>query len=174
MQDLAPKLNWETNEFFHVDKQSNSIAYMGESLHFHLQRDGKYIALISASLSPTSEILSETILAIIETINAAESVLFQRENFNKFSIYLERLKFVLRELSKLDVNNSGGLKNAIEIINREVKVAKRLALNYGNRNKVYLLLNCQKIAKHFKRALQKKLARRPYLFGLFGWFSGYK
>ncbi|PSS04478.1 U-box domain-containing protein [Actinidia chinensis var. chinensis] len=111
--------------------------------------------LISASLSPTSTILSETILAIIETVNAVESVLIQRENFNKFSIYLERLTVVLRELSKLDVNNSDSLKNAIEILNREVKVAKRLALNCGNRNKVYLLLNCRRIVKHLKGITKK-------------------
>lgn len=105
---------------------------------------------ISAALVPASEILYETTLALIETVNAANSVLVQKENFNKFSTYMERITLVLRELSKLDMQPSDSLKHAVEILNGEIKVAKQLALSCINRNKVYLFLNCRRIIKQLE------------------------
>ncbi|KAL7183530.1 hypothetical protein ACSBR2_025848 [Camellia fascicularis] len=111
--------------------------------------------ITSASLVLASEILSETILAISEAMNATKSVLIQKENFNKFSTYLERIAFVLRELFKSDIKTSVSLKNAVEILNGEIKVAKQLALNCGNRNKVYLLFNCRRIVKHLESSTKE-------------------
>ncbi|KAA8540071.1 hypothetical protein F0562_026763 [Nyssa sinensis] len=103
--------------------------------------------IISASLVLASEILSETVLAISETANAAEEAVVQKENFKKFSTYLERIAFLLRGLAKFDVNNSESLRNVVEILNCQINVAKKLALECSNRNKVYLLLNCRRIVK---------------------------
>ncbi|XP_028099514.1 U-box domain-containing protein 43-like isoform X2 [Camellia sinensis] len=111
--------------------------------------------ITSASLVLASEILSETILAISEAMNATKSVLIQKENFNKFTTYLERIAFVLRELFKSDIKTSVSLKNAVEILNGEIKVAKQLALNCGNRNKVYLLFNCRRIVKHLESSTKE-------------------
>lgn len=111
--------------------------------------------ITSASLVLASEILSETILAISEAMNATKSVLIQKENFNKFSTYLERIAFVLREFFKSDIKTSVSLKNAVEILNAEIKVAKQLALNCGNRNKVYLLFNCRRIVKHLESSTKE-------------------
>ncbi|KAG5558892.1 hypothetical protein RHGRI_008741 [Rhododendron griersonianum] len=105
---------------------------------------------ISAALVPASEILYDTTLALIETVNAANSVLVQKENFNKFSTYMERITLVLRELSKLDMQPSDSLKHAVEILDGEIKVAKQLALSCINRNKVYLFLNCRRIIKQLE------------------------
>ncbi|KAL7214047.1 hypothetical protein ACSBR1_026465 [Camellia fascicularis] len=88
-------------------------------------------------------------------MNATKSVLIQKENFNKFSTYLERIAFVLRELFKSDIKTSVSLKNAVEILNGEIKVAKQLALNCGNRNKVYLLFNCRRIVKHLESSTKE-------------------
>ncbi|KAA8533570.1 hypothetical protein F0562_030996 [Nyssa sinensis] len=120
--------------------------------------------IISALLIPTSEILSETIQAIFGTVNAAKEVLIQKENFKKFSTYLERITLVLRRLSKFDSDNSESLKIAVEILNREIKVAKQLALECRSRNKVYLLLNCRRIIKHLElctREISKGLGLIP-------------
>ncbi|KAF5942110.1 hypothetical protein HYC85_019752 [Camellia sinensis] len=111
--------------------------------------------ITSASLVLASEILSETILAISEAMNATKSVLIQKENFNKFSTYLERIAFVLRELFKSDIKTSVSLKNAVEILHGEIKVAEQLALNCGNRNKVYLLFNCRRIVKHLESSTKE-------------------
>lgn len=103
--------------------------------------------IISTSVVPLSELLSQTVLAIFDTVHAAKEVLIQKENFKKFSTYLDRIAFILKELSELNIDHSRSLENALEVLDREIKVAKQLALECRNRNKVYLLINCRKIVK---------------------------
>ncbi|XP_059434015.1 U-box domain-containing protein 44-like isoform X2 [Corylus avellana] len=103
--------------------------------------------IISTSVVPLSELLSQTVLPIFDTVHAAKEVVIQKENFLKFSTYLDRIAFILKELSELNIDHSKGLENALEVLNREIKVAKQLALDCRNRNKVYLLINCRKIVK---------------------------
>ncbi|KAH7854226.1 hypothetical protein Vadar_011503 [Vaccinium darrowii] len=118
-----------------------------------------------ALLVPASEIFYETILALIETVNAAKSVVVQKENFNKFSSYLERTTLVLRDLSKLAIQSSDSLKHAVDILNGEITVAKQLALTCINRNKVYLFLNYRRILKKLE-GTTKEISRALGLISL--------
>lgn len=97
----------------------------------------------SASLVPISEMLSQLASSIFGTVHAVKEVLIQKENFKKFSTYLEKTACLLKELSELNLDYSESLKTAIEILNRETKIAKQLVLECKNKNKVYLLLNCR-------------------------------
>lgn len=101
----------------------------------------------SASLVPISEMLSQLASSIFGTVHAVKEVLIQKENFKKFSTYLEKTACLLKELSELNLDYSESLKTAIEILNRETKIAKQLVLECKNKNKVYLLLNCHRIVK---------------------------
>ncbi|XAR52175.1 Ubiquitin--protein ligase [Bertholletia excelsa] len=112
-----------------------------------------------------SEILSQTMLAIVETVNASKLALIEKENFNKFSNYLERIIYFLRELSMSDIQNSDRLRDAVDILNGEIRVAKKLALLCSNRSKLYLLLNCQKIVKNLEDST-KKFSRALSLISL--------
>ena len=99
--------------------------------------------IISTSPIPASDLFSQTVLAIIDTVNAAKGVLIQKENFKKFSTYLE----ILKELLEQNLDRSKSLENALETINREIKVAKHLALECRKRNRIYILITCRKIVK---------------------------
>lgn len=112
----------------------------------------------STSHVPASEILSQTISTILETIHAAKAVLIQKENFQRFSAYLEKITFVLKELSNFVNDSSKRLKNFFVVLNNEVSVAKLLALECCNRNKVYLLLNSRNIVKELERS-SKEISR---------------
>lgn len=103
--------------------------------------------IIGASFVPVSELLSQTVLAMFDTVKAAKEVLIHKENFKVFSTYLERTSSILKELSKQNIEHSEGLVNALKILNREVEVAKHLALDCRKGNRVYLLVNCRRIVK---------------------------
>ncbi|KAL5738679.1 hypothetical protein ACOSP7_031440 [Xanthoceras sorbifolium] len=99
------------------------------------------------TITPVSELLSQTVLVIVDTVNAAKEVFIQRENFNKFSNYLGELALILKELSKLDSESYESLRDALEILSHETKFGKQIALECSNRNKIYLLKNCRKIGE---------------------------
>ncbi|XP_062000033.1 U-box domain-containing protein 44-like [Rosa rugosa] len=103
--------------------------------------------IIGASFVPVSELLSQTVFAMFDTVNSAKEVLIHKESFKVFTTYLEKTSSILKELSKKNIEHSEGLVNALEIVNREVEVAKHLALDCRKKNKVYLLINCRKILK---------------------------
>ncbi|PQP95190.1 U-box domain-containing protein 43-like [Prunus yedoensis var. nudiflora] len=121
--------------------------------------------VVSASLVPVSELLSETFLAMSDTIHAAKEVLIQKENFKVFSRYLEKTSSILKELSKQNIECSESLTNALKILNREVDVAKQLALDCSKRNKVYLLFNCRKIVESLE-SCTKEIGRALSLIPL--------
>ncbi|KAK1571444.1 hypothetical protein Q3G72_017175 [Acer saccharum] len=106
--------------------------------------------ITSAPITPVSELLSQTFLAIVDTVNAAKEVLIQRENFDKLSNFLGELTLILKELSKLDSERSESFRDALEILSRETKVCKQLALECSSRNKIYLLMNCRKIVERLE------------------------
>ena len=107
-------------------------------------------ASVTASHIPASELLSQTMLTIFDTVHAAKAVIIQEENFKQFAIYMEKVTLVLKELANLNIDDSESLKIAVEILNREIKVAKQLTVECGKRNKVYLLVNSQRIAKNLE------------------------
>nr|XP_043614871.1 U-box domain-containing protein 44-like [Erigeron canadensis] len=92
-----------------------------------------------------ADTLSGAILTTLETIQATKSMHIQKENFKKLSSYLEKTNFILQELTKVDINESGSLKTAIDALSRHVSEVKTLSLECCNRNKIYLLLNSKKI-----------------------------
>lgn len=104
----------------------------------------------SASSVPASEVFSQVVETILEVVVASNNVLVKKESFKELAAYLERIIPVLKELNKKDVSHAEGLYNAIEIINREVKVAKELTMECNKRNKVYLLMNCRAIVKRLE------------------------
>ena len=109
----------------------------------------------STSLVSLPELFSQTILEIFDCIHATKGVLTQMESFEKFSNYMEKITLILKELSKSNVDDSEILRNALDILNLEVKVVKQLALECGTRNKVYLLLSCRKILKQLENSTKE-------------------
>ncbi|KAL8050726.1 hypothetical protein ABFX02_06G099400 [Erythranthe guttata] len=82
-----------------------------------------------------------------EASQIARQTLIQKENFKKFSSFLERLSFSLKESSKFDaVRDSETLNRAIENLKAEIEAAKQLGTECAEGNRIYLLLNCKKIA----------------------------
>ncbi|XWS76839.1 hypothetical protein CRYUN_Cryun01aG0212100 [Craigia yunnanensis] len=104
----------------------------------------------SASFVPASEILSQTVEAILETVVAANDVLFKKDSFKELATYLERIVPVLKELNRKYISNSESLNNAIQILNREIKAAKQLTLECSTKSKVYLLMNSRGIVKRLE------------------------
>lgn len=107
-------------------------------------------SIASASLSPAAEALSQCVEYIFEIIAASKDVLIEKESFKELTVYLERIVPVIRELTKKKLSSSESLNNAIEILSREVKDAKQLTLECSKKNKMYLLMNCRKIAKRLE------------------------
>ncbi|XP_075108019.1 U-box domain-containing protein 44 [Nicotiana tabacum] len=97
-----------------------------------------------------SGFVTEITQLIFETMDAANSVVVQQENFNKFSNFLEKIAFVLKELSKAGTSKITNLSPAFEDLKLEIELIKQLALDCRNRNKIYLLLNCRRIVKFFE------------------------
>ncbi|KAL5972654.1 hypothetical protein ACLOJK_039459 [Asimina triloba] len=93
--------------------------------------------LLNALLVLVSEILSTIIKRIFETIVVAKDVLFEKESFEKLASYLERIIPVLRELIKKNVRSSESLNNVTK------------------RNKIYLIVNCRKIAKRLQQTTRE-------------------
>lgn len=121
--------------------------------------------MITIALVPVSELVSQTVISLFDTIHASKEVIFQKENFQIFSRFLERTSIILRELPLQNIYNPESLKNALEILHREVKVANKLAMDCTKRNKVYLLVNCRKIAKQLDRST-KEISRALSLIPL--------
>lgn len=120
--------------------------------------------IISASLVPLSEVLSCIIDEIVATVNAAKDVLFEKQNFGKVSSFLERIVPVLKELIRRNTENYEGLNVAIEILEREVRVARQLTLDCCKKNKMYLLLNCKRIVRKLQdttREISRALSLIP-------------
>lgn len=97
-----------------------------------------------------SGFVTEIIRLVYETIDAANSVVVQKENFDKFSNFLEKIALVLKELSKSGTSKISNLSPVFEDLKLEIELIKQLALDCRNRNKIYLLLNCRRIVKFFE------------------------
>lgn len=111
--------------------------------------------IISLSLVPASEVLNHIVHGLFETAQAAREVLFQKENFGRFSTYLKKTSAILKELAKQNPDHSESLTTSLEILDRELKVAKQLVEECSKRNKVYLLVNCRKIVNQLDRSTKE-------------------
>ncbi|KAB1219692.1 U-box domain-containing protein 43 [Morella rubra] len=122
-------------------------------------------AVTSASTIPASEVLSQTVEAILEIVLAANNVLFKKDSFKELAAYLERVVPLLKELSRKNVGDFGSINNAVEILNREIRAAKQLTLECSKRNKVYLLMNCRAVVKRLENTVTE-ISRALSLFPL--------
>ena len=100
--------------------------------------------------APATEALSQILEIICEVVVASKDVLIEKRIFAELAHYLQRLESVIKELNKKGIIHSESLNNAIEIFNREIKVAKQLTLECTKKNKVYLLMNCRSITKRLE------------------------
>ncbi|XP_059458550.1 U-box domain-containing protein 43-like isoform X2 [Corylus avellana] len=121
--------------------------------------------LTSASIIPGSEVVSQTVEAILEIVISANDVLVKKDSFKELAAYLERVVPVLKELNRKNVSDSESLNNAIQILNREIRAARELTLECSKRNKVYLLMNCRTIVKHLEHTV-KEISRALSLLPL--------
>ncbi|KAF8412083.1 hypothetical protein HHK36_000037 [Tetracentron sinense] len=129
-----------------------------EAFNFYILFSRKEMTMetiFSVSLTPVSELLSQSVQAITETVNVARDVLIEKDSFSQLSTYLERILPLLKVLMKKNTSNSESFNSAVQILSREIKVAKQLALECSKRNKVYLLINCQKIVKHLEHTTRE-------------------
>lgn len=112
-------------------------------------------AISSISISPAAEALSQAIEIILELVIQIDDVLIEKKSFVEFRQYLERIIPILKGLNKKDFSCSDSLNNALEILNREVKVAKELTVECCNKNKVYLLMNCRSIVQRLENSTRE-------------------
>ncbi|XVF65780.1 hypothetical protein PTKIN_Ptkin09bG0277800 [Pterospermum kingtungense] len=119
--------------------------------------------VINASFFPASEILSQTVEAILETMVATNDVLFKKDSFKELATYLERIVPILKELNGKYISGSVSLNNAIQIINQEIKAAKQLTLECGTKSKVYLLMNSHGIVSVQKAEFKAAIAEEEIL-----------
>ncbi|GFY81543.1 hypothetical protein Acr_01g0013520 [Actinidia rufa] len=106
--------------------------------------------LSSPAFGTAAEVLTQIIECIIEIGITSKNVFIEKECFVKLANYLEKIIPLLKELKTKRISNSDGLNKFLDILNREVKVARQLTEDCGKRNKVYLLMNCRSISKRLE------------------------
>ncbi|KAK2418063.1 U-box domain-containing protein [Trifolium repens] len=102
------------------------------------------MALDSFTSGPALEAISQ----IIDTVS--EFVFVKKGSFKELGDYLQRIAPILKQLRKEKVSDSETFNIAIEILNREIKDAKKLVQECSKKSKVYLLVNCRTVANRLK------------------------
>ncbi|XVF33118.1 hypothetical protein REPUB_Repub17cG0140900 [Reevesia pubescens] len=113
------------------------------------------IDIVTSASFPASEILSQTVEAILETVVATNDVLFKKDSFKELATYLERIAPVLKELNRKHSSNSESLNSAIQILDREIKAAKQLTLDCSTKSKLYLLMNSRGIVRRLEGTMRE-------------------
>lgn len=131
----------------------------------HLSNTMTMDVITSASLNTATEVLSQIVEAILETVLAANNVLIERDGFAQLSNYLEKIVPILKELSTKRINSPDSFNNVLDILNQQVKAAKQLILDCSKRNKVYLFMTCRSIAKRIEE-ITKEINRALTLIPL--------
>ncbi|GAU13680.1 hypothetical protein TSUD_347840, partial [Trifolium subterraneum] len=98
------------------------------------------------------EAISQITDFVSEFVFASDNVLVKKGSFKELGDYLQRIAPILTQLRKEKVSDSETFNNAIEILNREIKDAKKLVQECSNKSKVYLLVNCRTVAKRLKHS----------------------
>ncbi|CAJ2631284.1 unnamed protein product [Trifolium pratense] len=96
------------------------------------------------------EAISQIIDTVSEFVFASDNVLVKKGSFKELGDYLQRIAPILKQLRKEKVSDSETFNNAIEILNREIKDAKKLVQECSKKSKVYLLVNSRTVAKRLK------------------------
>jgi hypothetical protein len=106
--------------------------------------------LDSVTSSPAFEAISQITDTVSEFLLASGDVLVKKGSFKELGDYLQRIAPILKQLRKEKVSDSETFNNAIEILNREIKDAKKLVQECSKKSKVYLLVNCRTVANRLK------------------------
>ncbi|KAK2365387.1 U-box domain-containing protein [Trifolium repens] len=108
------------------------------------------MALDSFTSGPALDAISQITDTVSEFLLASGDVLVKKGSFKELGDYLQRIAPILKQLRKEKVSDSETFNNAVEILNREIKDAKKLVQECGKKSKVYLLVNCRTVAKRLK------------------------
>ncbi|WJX85747.1 hypothetical protein P8452_68153 [Trifolium repens] len=106
--------------------------------------------LDSFTSGPALDAISQITDTVSEFLLASGDVLVKKGSFKELGDYLQRIAPILKQLRKEKVSDSETFNNAVEILNREIKDAKKLVQECGKKSKVYLLVNCRTVAKRLK------------------------
>ncbi|XP_058743848.1 U-box domain-containing protein 44-like [Vicia villosa] len=113
---------------------------------------------------PTTTAISQIIDTIGEFLCYASDVLVNKDSFKELGAYLERIMPVLKELRNEKASDSEAFNRAIDIMSRETKDAKLLAIECGKKSRFYLLMNCRSIVKRLEnhtKEISKALGLLP-------------
>ncbi|KAI3796484.1 hypothetical protein L1987_39155 [Smallanthus sonchifolius] len=120
-------------------------------------------AITSASSMAASEFISQTIELFTEVATEAKKVIVGKECFSELASYLDRIVPLLKELNKKDTSN---VENSfVQILNQQVKVAKRLITECSQKNRVYIFVNGRSITKRageITREISRALSLIPF------------
>ncbi|ONK59220.1 uncharacterized protein A4U43_C08F4210 [Asparagus officinalis] len=107
-----------------------------------------------------TEPISLVIDEISGTICSAKDVVIGRKSFSQLSTCLGKIIDILEEINKKHHDHHDDIDIAIGIISQQTKLAKSLAEDCcGNRSRVYLLINCQRILKPQLEAISKEIGQ---------------
>ncbi|XP_050916914.1 U-box domain-containing protein 43 isoform X2 [Lathyrus oleraceus] len=108
------------------------------------------MVLDSLISGPALEAISQSIDSVAEFVYSVDNVLVKKDSFKQLADYLQRVEPILKQLRKGKVSDSETFNRAIEILNREIKDAKKLVQECSKKSKVYLLVNCRTVGKRLK------------------------
>ncbi|XP_071710315.1 U-box domain-containing protein 44-like [Rutidosis leptorrhynchoides] len=106
--------------------------------------------IMSSDVPANLDTLSCAISTTLETILATKSAHSQKQNFMILASFLEKIRVILQELIEYGINDPESLESALNFFTEHVKQVKKLAIECSNRNKIYLLLNSNKIIVNFE------------------------
>nr|XP_025612666.2 U-box domain-containing protein 44-like isoform X2 [Arachis hypogaea] len=93
---------------------------------------------------------TQVVLNIFDTVKLTNEVVIQKENFNKFSNQLEKISSILKSLPIEDIENPESLKDALDVLNQAITVAKQLVFEGHGRSKIYVLMNSRRMVARLK------------------------
>ncbi|XP_073021593.1 U-box domain-containing protein 44-like isoform X2 [Primulina eburnea] len=104
-------------------------------------------AVANLPMDTIMEVVSQVIEVIIELGVASKNVIIEKKSFAQLSSYLHKLVPLLSELGRKDLCDSDSLRNVVETLNHQTKVAKQLIRDCSDRNRFYLFVNSRSITK---------------------------
>ncbi|XP_073315691.1 U-box domain-containing protein 44-like [Primulina huaijiensis] len=104
-------------------------------------------AVTGLPIGTVMEVLSQVIEAIVELVISSKNVIIEKKSFAQLSEYLQKIVPLLSELHRKDLCDSDSLRNFVEILNHQTKLAKQLIQDCSDRNRFYLFVNSRSIVK---------------------------
>ncbi|KAJ7296078.1 hypothetical protein O6H91_Y146100 [Diphasiastrum complanatum] len=116
--------------------------------------------MVVLELIPIGTLLAILTTQVLETALAAQDVLIEKESFKKISKYLQEIEPILRELQRRKVRDTSAVRQALEIIQEDLRRAHELVETCTRKPRFFLLVNCRTIvrdAQEVTRSLGKSL-----------------